>query len=120
MNNAVYACDMTAIPPDERGRHAEVVEQLFARLNHVAETPTGFVFSLSPEPATLLLAAEFISRECRCCPFFGFALELAPHGAALRLRVDGEPGVKAFILAEFGSVLPPGVTVAGADSAGSS
>lgn len=55
----VFACDLTAIPPDERERHGQVTESLFAAVVEVRELPTGFGFRLPPAPAMLLLAAEF-------------------------------------------------------------
>ena len=102
------ACDLTAIPADERGRHGEVTRQLFAAVKEAREEPGGFTFQLSPEPALLLLAAEFVARESRCCPFFGFAIELAPDGGPLWLRLTGSPEVKAFARAEFASYLSDG------------
>ena len=114
--HTVFACDLTAIPPDERGRHGEVVNLLFAAVGEVLDLPAGFAFRLPPEPAVLLLAAEFVARESRCCPFFGFALELAPAGRSLWLRVEGAAGTKDFARAEFGPYLPAGVR-AGVDAA---
>jgi hypothetical protein len=102
----VLACDLTAIPPDERERHAEVTRRLFAATIEAREEPAGFAFRLPPEPALLLLAAEFVARESRCCPFFGFGIELAPAGGPLWLRLSGGAEVKAFARAEFGSLLP--------------
>ena len=106
---SVLACDLTAIPSDERGRHGEVARQIFAAVQAAHEEPAGLAFRLPPEPAVLLLAAEFVARESRCCPFFGFAIELEPDGGPLWLRLTGRPEVKAFARAEFGALLLDGV-----------
>jgi hypothetical protein len=105
---SVLACDLTAIPADERGRHGEVARQLFATAHEAREEPGGLAFRLPPEPAMLLLAAEFVARESRCCPFLGFAIELEPDGGPLWLRLAGSPEVKAFARAEFAPFLPDG------------
>lgn len=57
----------------------------------------------------LLRAAEFISLERLCCPFFGFALDVAPEGGALWLSLTGRDGVKPFIAAEIGDHLSESV-----------
>ena len=103
---SALACDLTAIPADERGRHGEVARQLFAAVQAARDEPGGLAFRLPPEPATLLLAAEFVARESRCCPFFGFAIELEADGGPLWLRLTGRLEVKEFARAEFASFLP--------------
>ena len=59
-------------------------------------------YALRLPAETLLTAAEWISLERRCCPFFGFTLEMERHGGPLWLRVTGPKGIKQFIRAEFG------------------
>jgi hypothetical protein len=103
------ACDLTAIPADERERHGDVARSLFAAVQETREEPGGLAFRLAPELAMWLLAAEFVARESRCCPFFGFALELAPAGRSLWLRITGGPEIKAFARAELALHLPDGV-----------
>jgi hypothetical protein len=102
------ACDMTAIPADERGRHGEVTRLLFAAVQEARDEPDALAFRLPPSPAMLLLAAEFVARESRCCPFLGFAVQLAPDGGPLWLRLTGRPEVKAIARAELASMLPEG------------
>jgi hypothetical protein len=99
---AALACDLAALAPAERERHGVVTERLFAAVRERRETPDGVAFGLPPERALVLLAAEFITREACCCPFFRFTLELQPHGEALWLRLEGGPGVKAFLQAQLG------------------
>ncbi len=49
-----------------------------------------------------MLAAEFITRERLCCPFFRFELALEPGSEALALRLTGPEGVREFIRQEMG------------------
>jgi hypothetical protein len=59
----------------------------------------GYAFRLAP--AKLVDAAQWVSFERRCCPFFAFELELAKNDGPLWLRITGTRGVKPFIREEF-------------------
>lgn len=96
------ACDLTAMTPEQRERHGNVSEQLFAAAQERQELPDGFAWRYSPDPSTLMLVAEFISLECLCCPFFNFTLELEPERGPIWLRLTGREGVKDFLRAEIG------------------
>jgi hypothetical protein len=47
------------------------------------------------------MAAEWISFERLCCPFFSFQLDIASEGAPIWLRMTGREGVKQFMQVEF-------------------
>ena len=97
-----FACNMSAIPPEERGQHIAAIEAVFGAVQEIRELPDGYSFRLTNETALLLRVADFIAKERLCCPFFGFALQLEPEGGALWLSLMGREGVKPFILAEIG------------------
>lgn len=101
-----FACDMTAIPVDQRGAHLATINKLFQAVESVRELPDGYSFRLSNESSALLTAAEFIALERLCCPFFGFLLEIEREGGAFWLSLTGREGVKPFIMAEIGDHLP--------------
>jgi hypothetical protein len=101
-----FACDMTAIPADQRSAHAAATNRLFLAVESVRELPDGYSFRLSNESGVLLTAAEFIALERLCCPFFGFRLEIEREGGAVWLSLTGREGVKPFIMAEIGDHLP--------------
>ena len=101
-----FACDMTAIAPEQRGAHIATIERIFRSAQTIRELPDGYAFELSNEPNVLLSAAEFISKERLCCPFFGFALEVEREGGSVWLSLTGRDGVKPFIMAEIGEYLP--------------
>lgn len=86
-----------------------MVEELFRAVAGVRELPNGYAFRLPNEPDVLLKAAEFVSLERLCCPFFGFVLEVEPEGGAVWLGLTGREGVKPFILAEIGGHLDESV-----------
>ncbi len=102
-----FACEMTAIAPEQRGAHLATIEKLFEAVESVRELPNGYTFRLSGELDTLLTAAQFIRLERLCCPFFGFGLEVEREGGAVWLSLTGREGVKPFIMAEIGDHLPP-------------
>ncbi len=100
---------MTAFTPEQRVAHARTAHALFGAVEEVTEIPDGYAVTVAATPALVGQAAEFIVLERLCCPFFDFALELPAGSTSFRLLVSGEQGIKPFIRAEFGEVLPGGV-----------
>ena len=105
-----FACDMTAIAPEQRGAHVATIEKLFRSVQSKRELPDGYAFELPNDPDVLLTAAEFISRERLCCPFFGFRLEIKRESGSIWLSLTGREGVKPFIMAEIGDHLPVSIS----------
>ena len=101
-----FACDMTAIAPDQRGPHIATIKELFGLVQSTRELPDGYAFELPNESDVLLTASEFIVNERLCCPFFDFALEIECEGGPMWLSLKGRDGVKPFIIAEVGEYLP--------------
>jgi hypothetical protein len=102
-----FACDMTAIPPDQRHAHLATIEKLFRAVEDLRELPDGYAFKLSNDSQVLLTAAQFVALERLCCPFFGFTLEIEREGGGVWLSLTGREGVKPFIIAEIGEPYPP-------------
>lgn len=100
-----FACDMTTIAPERRDAHIATIKKLFGLVQSTRELPDGYAFELPNDSDVLLTAAEFISLERLCCPFFGFALEIEREGGFLWLSLTGRDGVKPFIMAEVGEHL---------------
>jgi hypothetical protein len=96
---------MEALEPVERPLHIAVVKRLFQEVRAIRELNGGYAFQLTHKSEVIVHAAEFISHERLCCPFFGFTLVLEPEGAGLWLHITGREGVKLFIQAEFGRAL---------------
>ena len=101
-----FACDMTAIAPEQRSAHMATIEKLFRSVQSKRELPDGYRFELPNDSDVLLTAAAFISLERLCCPFFGFRLEVGREGGSVWLSLTGGDGVKPFIIAEIGEHLP--------------
>lgn len=103
------ACSLAAIGSDELPRHRAVTQALFAEVIEQVERDDGFSYRLPPESGALLLAAEFVTRERHCCPFYTFTLELEPGGRALWLRLTGEEGAKEVLQSGLDELLTAGV-----------
>lgn len=100
-----FACNMTAIAPEQRGAHVATIQKLFRSVQSKRELPNGFAFELPNDSEVLLTASEFISLERLCCPFFGFELQVEREGGSVWLSLTGRDGVKPFIMAEIGEFL---------------
>lgn len=95
-----FACDMLAIPPDQRAAHHSLVRRLISEaLEEISEEWDGFALRFAADEYDNVV--EFVSRERLCCPFLRFTLEVTPTRGPLRLRLTGPDGVKPFIQAEL-------------------
>ena len=99
------ACDMTAIAPEQRGQHMATIKRLFGLVEKAHELSDGYSFKLPNDSEVVLMAAEFISLERLCCPFFDFAIDIEREGGPFWLSLTGRQGVKPFIMAEVGDHL---------------
>jgi hypothetical protein len=97
-----FACSLTALTAEQRKRHAELRKTLGESVKEVQELPDGYAFRLPDDAKTILSAAEFISYEKLCCPFFKFNLEIESDGKPVWLKLTGREGVKQFLKTEFG------------------
>ncbi len=90
-----FACDMTAIAPEQRGAHLATIEKLFRSVQSKRELPDGYAFELPNDSEVLLTTADFISQERLCCPFFGFRLEIEREGGSVWLSLTGRDGAES-------------------------
>jgi len=96
------ACNLDALDAGQQERHQQVGEQVWAVMQEVKELANGYAFRLPAEAPVLLAAAEFISLERLCCPFFTFVLEVGPEHGPIWLQLTGPDGVKRFLQTELG------------------
>lgn len=95
-----FACDMTAIPAEQRGAHHALIRRLMTDVvEHIAELADGLAFRFPAEAYEDV--TEFVKRERLCCPVLAFALEVSPNQGPLELRLTGPEGVKDFIRIEL-------------------
>jgi hypothetical protein len=96
-----FYCNAKALSPTERARHKLLTDKLVAQRTRVVEIEKGYEFQYSPSTVSLAELAEWVSDESKCCPFFGFHLDLENEGTLLCLRLTGKKGIKEFVQAEF-------------------
>jgi hypothetical protein len=96
---------MDAIEPPQRAPHIANAKALFNLVTEIYELENGYSFCFGRDARVLMMLAEFISLEKLCCPFFGFAIVVAPEGGEIVLRLTGREGVKPFIQAEIGEII---------------
>lgn len=87
--------------PQQDSRHRELLEQIKAKIEKVVELPDGYAFRFPAEAKQILILAEFISLERRCCSFLKFVLELESDDGPMWLRLTGGEGVKEFLKDEL-------------------
>jgi hypothetical protein len=111
ISSSPFACDMSAIEPEQRSQHIAAIKELFQTVQEVQELPNGYAFRMPNETGLLMRTAEFVAREKLCCPFFGFKIEIEPNNGGLWLHLTGRDGVKPFIAAEIGNNLRKTVAI---------
>jgi hypothetical protein len=94
-------CDLTALSMEQRRRYGQVRRQLNEFPQEVREVTNGYAFRYPADEAGLLLLAEFISLEGRCCPFLDFTLEVKSRQGRAWLTLTGTESVKEFLRLEL-------------------
>ena len=108
-DSPIIACDLTAIPSEQRAAHQTRAEHLlFDAVCEVRELPNGYALRLAAED--YLALADFIANERLCCPFFTFGLEVTPERGPIWLSLTGREGVKEFLHATLLPVQSPAST----------
>lgn len=90
-------CDLTAISASDRKQHLLTVTQVFQAVQEVRKLPNGYALRLPNEGDMFMAMARFVENERRCCPFFGFGLEIEPNSGPLWLRLTGSEEAKGFL-----------------------
>ena len=81
------ACDMSAIPTEQRAGHLALVRSLFGEEQQPREVANGLEVSVGADRFADVVS--FIDNERRCCPHLSFTVEVPSAEAPLLLRVTG-------------------------------
>jgi hypothetical protein len=100
MDESALACDLFALSPPQRRRHAMLVAQLAHAVERVQELPNGYEYSYPSNTAVWSALAEWVDLERRCCPFLSFTIQIVPH-TPLLLRITGPDGIKLLLKHEL-------------------
>lgn len=95
------ACDSGALTPEQRERKSSIQRRLRADVQEILELHNGYAFRHSSESSVVLAAAEFVTLERICCPFFDFEMEVEHGGGPLWLRITGEEQAKQVLRAQL-------------------
>jgi hypothetical protein len=97
-----FACDRTALNPEQRKRHFdELGPKLRMLVRQARELPNGYEFQFPGDSPIFQLITEWTAGEHLCCPFFDIDLRLDREGGAAWIRLTGRPGTKDFIRTDF-------------------
>lgn len=97
-------CDPSSITADERERWVSIlIPQLYGAVKEIKALPDGYALRLPVNRDILLLAAEELDIDRRCCPFVRYTLEIEPAGGPLWLTMTGGQGIKEFLWISFES-----------------
>jgi|GEM_PF-164184 hypothetical protein len=97
-----FYCNRKALTPEQTKHKEELGKALRDQRRSVRELPDGFTFELPFNAANFQAAAEWVSMERACCPFFEFDLRLESDQGTFWLSLKGKEGVKQFIRADLG------------------
>ena len=96
-----FACNRTALTPEQRKRHFDELGPALRSLRQsVRELADGYEFGYPADTNTYQLLTEWIAGERVCCPFFDITMQVEHEGGPIKLRLTGKDGVKKFIEAE--------------------
>ncbi|MGC4043155.1 MAG: hypothetical protein QM758_05080 [Armatimonas sp.] len=96
-NQEALACQLTAMSPAERENYEGLKERLRSSVKEVQELPGGYALRFDAEPSLILAAAEFITLESRCCPFYTFHMEVTENSGPMWLCITGPEEATSFI-----------------------
>lgn len=99
------ACNLAALTPDQRQRHAALAEQLAQAVEAVEELADGYAFRYTTDESTWITITTWVEGERRCCPFLTFTLERTGDGP-MWVRLTGPNGVKDFLAAQLPAPAP--------------
>jgi hypothetical protein len=97
----VLACNLTAIETGQRQGHQALAEGLLGpAAQEIVDRPDGYALRFAADDYAAI--TRFVDNERRCCPFLRFALDVAPEGGPIWLRITGPEGAKAVLRAAVG------------------
>lgn len=97
-----FACNISVLTHAERDRQHVLGGKLKSAATRREELPNGYALVLDRSKLPLNELAEWVSFECRCCPFLDFQISFAGDSGPLTLRLTGKSAeVKGFLSQEI-------------------
>jgi hypothetical protein len=106
MRKLPVACDPSAFASsDSFAAHMAEAKRLLALSRERVELGDGGSLRLPNDDATLLVCAQWIVEDSRCCPFFTFDLRSDPGADVRWLKITGPDGVTEVLRASLADTL---------------
>ena len=100
--NAPVAIACLLTDKELQQRRSEYLDRAASRLTGSRELADGFEFAFRLEDDTVVLLAEVVDLERKCCPFLNFALSVRSGTDRVDLSVTGPDGTKEAVRSLFG------------------
>lgn len=107
MSEQTLVCNLSVFTHTKRQQHMIHAHNLFAQVEAIHETNTGYSLKLPDTETIIIEIATFINDDRRCCPFIHFGMEIKPNSKGIYLLLSGNDTVKTAIKAELFDLLPP-------------
>jgi hypothetical protein len=104
----VLACNLGAIGETELPHYKSLCTRLREAITDHRELSDGYSFRLNGELISLLEAAEWITLERLCCPFFTFQLQTTGSDRDYWVKLQGPPEAKAIVREALSPTAPNG------------
>jgi hypothetical protein len=80
-----------------QARRAGALATLLKRAERQEFTDDGVRLSFSADAETLMMLAQVVDAERRCCRFLRFVITVEPDGGPVSLELSGPAGTREFI-----------------------
>lgn len=101
-DSAPIACDLSALDPQQRARHAALWQQTKALASAPVRTSHGVAFHFDPDAELAHDLIELATFERRCCPFLRITVMFEPEDGPLTLELSGNHDIHTFLVHTFG------------------
>ena len=99
-----FACNLNALTADGRKQLHALIGRMSAAIVSTTELKDGYALHIDAARLSFTEAAQWISLERKCCPFFDFQLDLPGGNGNYSVALKGREGVKEFIRSDFASL----------------
>ena len=96
------ACELEAFDDGQAARYSVVCDAVREAAMEARPIPGGFAITFPSRPEVVMLLAEFMTLERRCCRFLDLGVEAPAGSDRVELRMSGGPGVQEFLAAQLG------------------
>jgi len=101
--NEILECDLSLLSDSEKEKRDELLEKLKFAITDVNETDNGYDISVFSNLYNIIHVDNITQLESKCCTFLNF--KVTSEGGYTVIKITGPPGVKEFIVDQFGLIV---------------